>query len=144
MKFTAKIKYALIFIIKLAASYESPAAESVADIAAKESIPPKFLEQIIVTLKSKGLIYAQRGAKGGYHLSKAPDEIDLKTIFEAVQGPVSGEETGWPNPDSSAQGIVRDLMSSMKSNWANFLGSRTLGDLIEDASQKKLTAMFYI
>jgi Rrf2 family protein len=144
MKFTAKIKYALIFILRLAASYESSAVESVADISAGENIPPKFLEQIIVTLKSKGLIHAQRGSKGGYHLSKDPHEIDLKTIFEAVQGPVLKEETDWPNPDSCVQGIVRDLMGSMKSSWASFLGSRNLGDLLEDASQKKLTAMFYI
>ena len=144
MKLTTKTRYSIIFLLKLAVSYESEKVESISDIAQKENISPKFLEQIVAVLKTKGLIYAQRGAKGGYRLSRPPDQIDLRTIFEIVQGPLFEEAKEWPNPDSSAQGIVRNFTEALRSNLTDFLGSKKLEGLVRDYQKKNSASMFYI
>jgi Rrf2 family cysteine metabolism transcriptional repressor len=143
MKTTAKTKYALIFMLDLAVSYDSEKMASVHDVAEKEKIPSKFLEQIVAVLKSKDLIQAQRGAKGGYRLSRSPDQIHLRSIIEAVQGPVCHEAFDLPLPDSPSQNVVSGLLSRLSEKSAEFLDSQNLADLLQSRQSIK-TDMFHI
>ncbi len=144
MKITAKTKYALIFMIHLASSYEGDAVASVKEIADKEKIPVKFLEKVVMILKSKDLIHAQRGSKGGYKLSRPPDQIDLKSIFESVQGPIYVPDPDLKRSDSPDQMAVSDLFFRLSEKMAEHLGDQNLADLLRSRQEKNLTAMFYI
>ena len=62
---------------------------SVAEIAAREAIPKKFLEKIIQDLIHHGLVRSTRGAQGGYALARAPEQVTFKDVIEAIEGPVS-------------------------------------------------------
>lgn len=143
MKVTAKTKYALIFMLELAAEYESEKVASVHDVAEKEKIPSKFLEQIVSILKSKDLIQAQRGAKGGYRLARPSDQIYLRAIFEAIQGPICHESFDLPLPDSPSQSVVAGLLSRLGEKNAEFLDSQNLANLLQSRQSVK-TDMFHI
>jgi Rrf2 family protein len=56
-------------------------------IARRQGIPARFLEQVLHAMKKAGLVSSQRGAQGGYVLSKKPSEVSLAEILEALEGP---------------------------------------------------------
>jgi Rrf2 family protein len=59
------------------------------DIAAREAIPARFLEQIFQDLKRAGLVGAKRGPRGGYHLARPARDIRLGDIVRALEGPIA-------------------------------------------------------
>lgn len=59
---------------------------SLKDIAEREHLSEKYLEQIINLLSKQGLVKAVRGAKGGYHLTKQPQDITVEEILKATEG----------------------------------------------------------
>ena len=64
-------------------------ALQIADIAASEQIPRKYLEQILLTLKAAGLLASRRGRGGGYELIKDPGQISLGTVLRLIDGPMA-------------------------------------------------------
>lgn len=88
MQISRKVDYALRAVIYL--TYQNDLRPcSVAEIAAREGIPKKFLEKIIQDLIHQGIVRSTRGAQGGYTLAKDPDRITFKDVIEAIEGPVS-------------------------------------------------------
>jgi Rrf2 family protein len=83
-----KTKYALKAMIALA---DETVAEPVliADLAEREGIPKKFLEQILLDLKNAGLIQSKKGRGGGYFLRKTASEIKLGQIIRLFEGPLA-------------------------------------------------------
>lgn len=62
---------------------------AIGDIAEKENIPHKFLEAILLELKSAGYISSKKGRSGGYYLRKHPDDINLAQIHRTMDGAIS-------------------------------------------------------
>ena len=58
------------------------------DIAERERLPGTYLEQLMVPLRKAGIVLGVRGAKGGYTLSRPPEEISVLTVVEALEGPL--------------------------------------------------------
>lgn len=56
-------------------------------IARRQAIPARFLEQVLHAMKKAGLVSSQRGAQGGYVLSKKPSHVSVAEILEALEGP---------------------------------------------------------
>lgn len=88
MQISRKIDYALRAVIYLSLR-DDERPSSVAEIAAREGIPKKFLEKIIQDLIHHGLVRSTRGAQGGYTLARAREMITFKDVIEAIEGPVS-------------------------------------------------------
>ncbi len=59
------------------------------EIAKKEDLSVKYMEQIIVLLKQANFITSLRGPYGGYTLNKAPSEINMKELLEVLEGDIS-------------------------------------------------------
>ncbi len=83
---TQKARYALHAMLYLA---RQDGLVTVADIAKTESIPRKFLEQILSALKTNGLVIGKRGPSGGYQLARARDEISFADILRCIDGPLA-------------------------------------------------------
>jgi Rrf2 family protein len=81
-----KSRYALHAMLYLARKNDSA---SVAEIAEKAIVPRKFLEQIMGTLKVRGLVTARRGPLGGYSLSKPAASISFAEILRCIDGPLA-------------------------------------------------------
>lgn len=60
-----------------------------ADIAKKQRIPQKFLEQILLELARRGLVASRRGRNGGYALAKRPEQITIGDIIRIADGPLA-------------------------------------------------------
>jgi Rrf2 family protein len=59
------------------------------EVARRESISEKYLGQIIIPLKSAGLVLSQRGSRGGYALARPPEEITVRDVIEAIEGKIA-------------------------------------------------------
>ena len=87
MQITRQADYAVRAVIYLAQlGPEKRAATS--QIAQEQQIPPSFLAKIVSQLSVAGLLQTSRGASGGVSLAKAPDEISLLEVVEAIDGPI--------------------------------------------------------
>ena len=83
---SARAVYACLAMAELANRFCDPKPVRLADIADKHSIPQRFLVQILLQLKSAGLVATTRGAMGGYQLTRAPAEITLADVLAVVDG----------------------------------------------------------
>ena len=82
-----KIHYALLTLVELS-FYLNAEPVQLRDIADRYSMPSKYLEQILATLKQFGFIQSSRGVNGGYSLSKHPDDILILDVFNSINGTV--------------------------------------------------------
>jgi Rrf2 family protein len=89
MKLSKRGEYGLKAMIDLASQDEPTAVTQIKDIAKRQQIPVKFLEQILLTLKNAGLLRSRAGVGGGYYLAKAPAEITLGQVVRTLDGPLA-------------------------------------------------------
>jgi len=88
MKLSAKVEYGVRAMAVLAIYYQTGPLP-LRKIAEQEKISLKFLEQIFPGLKKANLVESARGSRGGYMLSRPPDEVKVGDIVRAVEGPIA-------------------------------------------------------
>ena len=88
MRISQKGLYALQAMMMLARHYNQGAIR-IRDVAYEEGLPEKFLELILLELKNARMVESARGAKGGYHLRRPPNEIHLSEIIRLIDGPLA-------------------------------------------------------
>lgn len=92
----------------------------VKDIAERQSIPPRFLEQIFQDLKRSGIVGSKRGPQGGYSLARRAIDIRLGDVIRALEGPISlGEREPARRADGAAarrvtESVFRDLSARVE------------------------------
>lgn len=130
MNISAKTEYACIAVLELAARHQAGEPVRIRDIADTHSIPSRFLVQILLQLKSAGLVASVRGATGGYRLAKEPDTITLYEVMSVVD---SQAAAAIKSSAGRATHSVRVLLSAWKSVAAKqreMLGDITFADLV--------------
>ena len=85
---TQKTRYALRSLLFLVEEGEGGPVQ-LARIAETQRIPPKYLELIMLDLKKAGLVKSNRGPKGGYRLTRTPEQISFGQIVRAMEGPIA-------------------------------------------------------
>jgi Rrf2 family protein len=85
---TRKSKYGLKALLLLAREYERGSILA-SEIAARELIPEKFLQLILLELKRRGIVLSRRGHGGGYRLARRPAAIDFGEVVRALDGPLA-------------------------------------------------------
>ncbi|MEU7000266.1 Rrf2 family transcriptional regulator [Nonomuraea sp. NPDC046570] len=95
MRISARTQYALRAVTELAAAPPGPVPAE--KIATAQSIPRRFLDNILLQLRRAGLIHSQRGPEGGYWLARPAGEITLADVITIVEGhPEQAEHGGYP------------------------------------------------
>jgi Rrf2 family protein len=135
---TKKAKYGLKALLALARLYGQVDVVGIAEIADKERIPLKFLEAILLELKSGGWLFSRRGRLGGYALALPPDQINLGAVLRELGGPFA------PVPCVSKHAYepceecvdqencgIRAVMKQARDAMAEVLDSTTLADVLE-------------
>jgi Rrf2 family protein len=116
------------------------------DIAERQHIPAKFLEQILLTLKNAGLLHSRMGVGGGYYLAKPASEISLGQIVRILDGPLAPigcvsqmayEPCGCPDERTCG---LRLVMLDVRNAIADLLDGTSLADVSKrvDAAQTLL------
>ena len=88
MKLSVKSDYAVRAVQGLARHYQADQAQTAEVLAAQFGIPPNYLVQILIELKSKQIVKSVRGKTGGYRLARPPAEITLGDVLRAIHGDV--------------------------------------------------------
>jgi Rrf2 family protein len=118
-------------------------------LAREESIPLKFLEVILLDLKSHGLLESKVGRKGGYLLSRAPSTITMGSIIRILEGPLAplpcASETAY-KPCAECGDVeycgTRIIMREVRDAMSEVLDRTTLADLLRrvDSRRQEQTA----
>jgi Rrf2 family protein len=87
VKLSNKGRYGVCAIFDIAFHNDGRATQ-IKEIAERQAIPARFLEQIFQDLKRAGLVASRRGPRGGYQLAKPAAEIRLGDIVRALEGPI--------------------------------------------------------
>ncbi|HUH77793.1 MAG TPA: Rrf2 family transcriptional regulator [Devosia sp.] len=83
-----KAKYALRALVSLARAGRGE-SRMIGQISLEQSIPKKFLEQILLELKRAGYVASRRGRSGGYELLKEPEQITYGEVLRLIDGPIA-------------------------------------------------------
>jgi Rrf2 family protein len=136
MRVSAKADYAVRAMVELAASgasEERPAKGEV--LALAQSIPMRFLENILGELRVHGLVQSRRGSDGGYWLARDADDITLAEIIRAVEGPlatVRGEAADELAYEGASKPL-REVWLALRANIRQVLESVTLADVVTNS-----------
>lgn len=140
MRLTTKTRYGVraMFDIAYHAEAQPGVAAQAKEIARREDIPLRYLEQIFQDLKRAGLVESKRGPRGGYYLKRPPDEISLSDVVVALQGPVSemfvveraaAEENN--SQEVCSRHVTAALWKELADQVAGWLQSMTIADLVK-------------
>jgi Rrf2 family protein len=150
MRLSKRGEYGLRAMIRLAEpapKSDVPVMMQIKDISQREQISPKFLEQILLTLKNAGLLHSKMGVGGGYYLARSASEITLGQIFRVLDGPVAPircvSQTAYEPcgcPDEQTCGL-RLAMSDVRNAIADILDNTSLADITsrQSALRKQLS-----
>ncbi len=131
-----KSKYALKALLALSEEYGNGPL-LIAEIAARERIPKRFLELILLELKNQGVLRSRKGKGGGYVLNKPPDLLSVGHVLRMLEGPLAPlpcvSKTAYEKcvecHDERTCGI-RLLMKEVRDATAAILDSTTFADVI--------------
>ncbi|MCJ7803934.1 MAG: Rrf2 family transcriptional regulator [Desulfobacterales bacterium] len=109
------------------------------EIAKKENISLKYLEQVINPLRAAGLVKAVRGAKGGYSLAKPPSEICLYDVVETLEGPLNLLECLRDSKvcQKVPSCVTRDIWREVSEAISKIFYSITLEDMVNRKRDKE-------
>jgi Rrf2 family protein len=134
-----KARYALHAVVVLGC-HDGEAPMRIADIASEARVPPKFLEQILVDLKKRGIVRSQRGRTGGYHLGRPAAEISFADIIREIDGPLAlspcASVTAYRKCDDcldEASCAIRKALLAARDAIAASLESSNLADAVTEA-----------
>lgn len=131
---SSRAKYATRALLDLTFRFDG-APVHLQEIAERQNIPQKFLEQILLSLKRMGFVQSRKGPGGGYTLAKSPSEITLGAVVRAVDGPLAPiscvsktgyMECGCPEPETCG---LRQAWQQARDALATVLDNTTFADL---------------
>jgi Rrf2 family transcriptional regulator, cysteine metabolism repressor len=143
MKLSLRGEYALRALLVLGLRYDQGVVR-VQTISDQQSIPKRFLEQILNDLKSAGVVQSRRGVAGGYQLAKRPDEISLASVVRHIEGalaPVSCvserfyEKCSCPD---EARCAIRSVMKEIREAVVRIAERVTIAELCERSRKLQL------
>ena len=135
MRISKKTEYALRALTELAMSRESGNLQA-QELARRERIPIKFLEQILLALRKGGIIQSRRGAGGGYTLSRPPESITVGEVIELIEGPVllldctAGQTDSCSCEDPNTCGL-REVIGDLRTAISQALGEVAVADICD-------------
>lgn len=143
MKLSTKGRYGLRAMIDLA-DFSEEMPQSIASIAARQSISDSYLEQLMAKLKKAGLITSIRGSQGGYVLAKPSDEISVGDILRALEGDLSPVKCMGIRGENGCSGsdtcVTRNVWKRIDDSIQNAVDSIYLRELVEDNRKIRLYA----
>jgi Rrf2 family protein len=141
--FSAKTEYGLISLLELATIYLQGSVLQVAEIASRQNIPDRYLEQMLTSLRRAQILRSIRGPKGGYQLAMAPAQIKVVDVVRCLEGD-SSVETRAPR-DTAEYQVLDGLESELAQARLQILEGTTLQDLVDRRDRLvQSQAMYFI
>lgn len=131
-------RYALRMVIDLAQN-QGDGYVSLKDIAERQDISKKYLEQIIMILNKSGILKTARGYQGGYRLSKSPDQVTVAEILKETENGLSPVACLQQSPNECprcGECITLPVWSGLKDVMLNYLENITIQSIIDNYTVK--------
>ena len=136
MRISAKAEYACVAMMELAANYQEAQPVRIKAIAEAQGIPQRFLVQILLQLKTAGLVASVRGASGGYQLARAPDSISLAEVITAIDDRTLTPRSALPEDTRSPLvGALLTVWREVQTEEQRHLERLTLAELLRRSQQ---------
>ena len=138
MKISTKGRYALRMLIDLAEHKESGYI-SLKDIAKRQQISKKYLEQIIPIFNHTGMLLTNRGAQGGYKLARTPDKYTVAEILRLTEGsiaPVACLDQEPNECERSAECVTLPIWQGLYDVITEYLEGITLQDILDKEQER--------
>ena len=132
MFLSAKVEYACLAMLELAAQHGSPKPIRLSDVADKHGIPQRFLVQILLQLKGARLVASTRGAAGGYQLTRSPERITLADILNVIDRQDTPEERNLT--PSALAGRLQAVWRRIDQAREKILSETPLSDLLPNTN----------
>jgi Rrf2 family cysteine metabolism transcriptional repressor len=139
VKLSVKSDYAARAVLGLARQYATGESVRVEDLAEEQGIPPNYLVQILIELKSQQIVKSQRGKEGGYLLARPPAEISFGDVLRCIHGEV------FDSPalnDAHCPIELRNVWKNLQATLDEKANDITFQQLLEQSADKE--KMYYI
>lgn len=139
MKLSVKSDYAARAVLGLARHHHTGRAVKVEDLAGEQHVPANYLVQILIELKSKRIVQSVRGKVGGYLLARAPADITLGDVLQAVHGEVF-DSPAIDDPQCAPE--LRDAWRGLRDSVESAASRVNFQQLLEAGNKRE--QMYYI
>jgi Rrf2 family protein len=146
VRLSAKGEYAIKAMLDLAV-HGGDGLQPIQEIASRQGIPQRYLEQVLLQLKRGGMLASKRGSAGGYRLHRSPDEITVGEVLRAVEGAGDLERGGRPRGvEASHSDDLGDLWREIGEALSAVLDRVSFGDLKRRVEERRGAArpMYHI
>jgi len=145
MRISAKGEYAIKAMLDLALKRDRGLIP-IQEVAGRQGIPQRYLEQVLLSLKRAGLLTSKRGSTGGYHLMREPDEITVGAVLRAVEGTRAPFEAGSPRRNGAGESDLGELWEEIAEAVSKVVDRLTFGELVTRARERRSKArhMYHI
>lgn len=133
MKLSTKTRYGVRAVFDIAYHNQGHPTQA-RDIARRQEVPLRYLEQIFQELRRANLVDAKRGPKGGYFLSRPPEQITLGDVIRAVQGPIeltTGDDEPSAGAARASKRVPADIWRELAQKISDVFDSVTIRDLCQ-------------
>jgi Rrf2 family transcriptional regulator, cysteine metabolism repressor len=145
VELSCKSEYALLALIALADRYSENEPLQIRQIATQQSIPDRYLEQLLANLRRAGLVRSLRGAKGGYLLAREPWQITVLEIMTCIEGRDITSAIPSGAADTVERLVVQEAWQKACTSMRAVLETITLQDLCDRRDRHlPLALMYYI
>jgi Rrf2 family protein len=144
MGVSARVEYACVAMFELASRYGTGKPVRVRDIAESHGVSSRFLAQILLQLKSAGLVTSTRGAAGGYIMAQEPTNVSLGQVVDVVDGGSENEVVQSTNGNDSPvnEALTQAWLEGERAKREK-LDCVTLADLVRRVDEQN-KQMYYI
>ena len=141
--FSAKTEYGLVSLLELAAVHTQGGVLQVAEIAQRQGIPDRYLEQMLTSLRRANILRSIRGPKGGYQLARPPAQIRVSDVVNCLEGESSTRTScGHDTPEYA---VLTGLEDRLEQARRAILEGATLQELLDERDQlTSAQAMYFI
>jgi Rrf2 family protein len=139
VKLSIKSDYAARAVLWLSHHYTEGVARTIEDMASEQGIPPNYLVQILIELKSAQIVKSQRGKDGGYLLARPPAQITFGDVLRCIHGEIF-DSPALSNPPTPPE--LRQAWQQLRRAVNQTADSITFQQMLEASLEKG--KMYYI
>jgi Rrf2 family transcriptional regulator, cysteine metabolism repressor len=139
VKLSVKSDYAARAVLWLSQHYQEGTARTVEEMASAQGIPPNYLVQILIELKSAQIVKSQRGKEGGYMLARPPGKITFGDVLRCIHGEVF-DSTGLSNAQTPLE--LRHVWEKLSEAVNKTADAINFQQLLDSSTEKG--KMYYI
>ncbi len=145
VELSSRLEYALVALLEISNHQAQGRPLKVNEIAASQSLPERYLDQIFTLLKRQGIISSQRGMKGGYLLARELWQISLLDVVLAIEGGGNQKKVDPTVSNTIEKTVIVQTFDDIKDSVNSILKDYTLQDLVKTLETKRQSSpMYYI